>query len=285
MDTSKYVEQGKNITEHLGPVNAVMFVSTGVLVPVMDVVRPHFPYINYVAGLVVLVFLGILAMRFFKVPSNRFIPNSLVLTAGICAGAFSVGAVASSKHAEGFLAAHSADARALQSSLLSLNKQTSEISSKLDKQGQTLTQIRDGKSTDPRIELRNLGFNWDSNTFWTASKAGDLRVVELFLQSGMSLTGDDGYTLPFSMIKRNNPKLKEQFLLFQKYGYDLNDKKLVSGNPDKFTPPNLYAAAKEEGNESAAELLKSLGVDSKGYDQWVKTKPPKPAPSFYSIGV
>ena len=52
MDTSKYVEQGKNITEHLGPVNAVMFVSTGILVPVMGVVRPHFPYINYVAGLV-----------------------------------------------------------------------------------------------------------------------------------------------------------------------------------------------------------------------------------------
>src|SRR5665647_1639819 len=59
-----------------------MFISTGILVPVMDVVRPHFPYINYVSGLVVLVFKVILVMRFLKVPSNRFIPNSLVLTAG-----------------------------------------------------------------------------------------------------------------------------------------------------------------------------------------------------------
>ena len=285
MDTSTYVRQGKNITEHLGPVNAMMFIGTGVLVPIMDVIRPHFAYINYVAGFVVLMFVAIVAMRLLKVPSNRFIPNSLVLTAGICASAFSVGAVASSRHAEGFLAAYSDDARALQSSLLNLNQQTAEISSKLDKQGQTLSQIRDGKSSDPRIELRNLGFKWDSSTFWTASKAGDLRVVEFFLQSGMSLTGEDGYTLPPSMIKRNNPKLKEQLLLLQKYGYDLNDKKLVPGNPDKFTPPNLYAAAKEEGNESAAELLKSLGVDSKGYDQWVKTKPPKPALSYYSIDV
>ncbi len=285
MDTSTYVRQGKNITEHLGPVNAVMFISTGVLVPIMDVIRPHFAYINYVAGFVVLMFVAIVAMRLLKVPSNRFIPNSLVLTAGICAGAFSVGAVASSRHTEGFLAAHSDDARALQSSLLNLNQQTAEISSKLDKQGQTLFQIRDGKSIDPRIELRNLGLKWDSSTFWKTSETGDLRAMELFLQSGMPLPDNKGLALPFMMINWEYPKLKEQFLLLQKYGYDLNDQKMVTSKPDKFTPPNLYSAAKDEGKESAAELLKSLGVDSKGYDQWVKTKPPKPASSFYSIGV
>ena len=71
--------------------------------------------------------------------------------------------MASSRHAEGFLAAHSDDARALQSSLLNLNQQTAEISSKLDKQGQTLSQIRDGKSNDPRIELRNLGIQWEQS--------------------------------------------------------------------------------------------------------------------------
>lgn len=285
MDTSKYVEQGKNITEHLGPVNSVMFVSTGILVPVMDVVRPHFPYINYVAGLVVLLFIGILVMRFLKVPSNRFIPNSLVLTAGICAGAFSVGAVASSRHAEGFLAAYSDDARALQSSLLNLNQQTAEISFKLDTQGQTLSQIRDGKSSDPRIELRNLGVQWESGAFWNASKVGDLRVLELFLQSGMPLPDNDGVALPFMMVDRKYPKLQEQFLLFQKYGYNLNDQKMVTSKPDKFSPPNLYAAAREKGNDSAAELLKSMGVESEGYGEWIKNKPAKPPPSRYNVGV
>ena len=224
-------------------------------------------------------------MRFLKVPSNRFIPNSLVLTAGICAGAFSVGAVASSRHAEGFLAAHSDDARALQSSLLNLNQQTAEISSKLDKQGQTLSQIRDGKSTDPRIELRNLGLQWDKSTFWKASETGDLRAMELFLQSGMPLPDNKGVALPYMMVNWDYPKLKEQFSLLQKYGYDLNDQRMVTNEPDKFTPPNLYAAAKDEGKESAAALLKSMGAESKGYDQWVKTKPAKPKQPIYNIGV
>ena len=285
MDTRNYVKQGKNITEHLGPINSVMFISTGVLVPAMDVLRPYFPYISYVAGLVVLVFLGILAMKFLKLPSNRFIPHSLVLTAGICAVAFSVGAVASNRHAEGFLAANSDDARALQSSLLSLNLQTAEISSKLDKQGQTLSQIRDGKSSDPRTELRNLGIQWEPGAFWNASKVGDLRVVELFLLSGMPLPVNGDIALPFMMVDWKYPKLEKQFSLLQKYGYDLKDQRMVTSKPDKFSPPNLYAAAREQGNDGAAELLKSMSVESKGYDKWAKNKPPKPPPSRYHIGV
>lgn len=57
MKTEKYVEVGKWVTDHIGPINAVITISTATLLPVLDFLRPYFPYISYVAVGVVMLFL------------------------------------------------------------------------------------------------------------------------------------------------------------------------------------------------------------------------------------
>jgi hypothetical protein len=285
MKTATYVKHGTIVTDHLAPINATMFIATGTLLPIMDFIRPYFPYINLVAGAVVLFFVVLFIMKLLKVPPNRVIPSSMVFCAGVCAVAFSVGAVASSKHANdgGFIAAKSPDARALQANLMSLEKQTQAINDKL-------TDIQAGKSSNPRVELANMGIAWDFNKFYEAAKRGDEVAVELFLKAGMSVTsavGDYYTSIPKSVIDTNLPNAGKLLELFNKHGVDLNDQKLVArrGIPEPLTPPNLYAYAMRE-KSPLAETLANLGVSTKDYPSWklaMEVEDKKPKAYLYGI--
>lgn len=279
LKTDAYVKHGTLITDHLAPINATMFIATGTLLPIMDFIRPYFPYIGYVAGAVVLFFVVLLTMKLLRVPPNRVIPSSMVFCAGVCAVAFSVGAVASSRHASdgGFIAANSPDAHALQSNILNLERQTQAIND-------TLADIKAGKSSNPRVELANMGIAWDYNKFYEAAKRGDEIAVDLFLEGGMPVTGlaGDYFTsIPKSVIDTNHPNAGRLLELFAKHGVDLNDQKLVSRTrkPEALTPPNLYSYAMREESPLAAKLA-SLGVSTKEYPAWkqamdVEDKRPK----------
>lgn len=258
MKTEAYVEHGKWVTDHIAPINAVMTISTAVLIPLLDFLRPYFPYIGYVAGLVVLVFLALLVMRVLGIPKGRQLHSSIVLCSGVCAAAFSVGAIASARHADqgGAMAASAPWIAQLQ---------------------QTLLDIKNGKSDDPRVELKNIGVEWKSGNLIQASKDGDLRVIELFLRGGMPVTlnpsfGDHG--LPFFVVSNNYPKAKEQLALFKKYGIDLNDQSMSAGKGQDMTkePPNLYAVAKDKGYEDLASYLAELGVKTDSYPAWKKAE-------------
>lgn len=271
MKTQTYVKHGTLVTDHLAPINATMFIATGTLLPIMDFIRPYFPYLNIVAGAIVFFFVVLFIMKVLKVPPNRVIPSSMVFCAGVCAVAFSVGAVASSKHAHegGFIAAKSEEARAIQSNLLNLERQTADINKKLDG-------IQLGKSSDPRVELKNIGVEWSETAFNTASKRGDLRVVELFLQGGMpiySIYSDKGASLALYIINGDYPRQAEQFALLKKYGLNLDDKSSMYSKPDATTPPNLYFYAREEGKKESAQALADVGVKTEGYEDWKKNKP------------
>jgi hypothetical protein len=271
MKTDIYVKHGKLATDHLGPINATMLIATGTLLPIMDFVRPYFPYINHLAGMVVFIFLVLFTIKMLKVPPNRVISSSMVFCAGVCAVAFSVGAMASSKHARegGFIAAKSEDARAIQSNLLNLESMTADISQKLDG-------IQAGKSTDPRVELKNIGVNWKQEEFEQASKRGDLRVMELFLQGGMgiySTYSDTGSSIALYIVNGDFPKQKEQFTLLKKYGINLDERTTIQSKPDTTTPPNLYFYAMEKGKKESALALESVGVKTEGYEAWKKSKP------------
>lgn len=273
MPKSLYVSFGKKVTDHLGPINATMFIGTGALVPLMDFVRPYFPYMNHVAAVVVLFFVALLVLKFVNTPANRVIPASMVLCAGVCAGAFSVGAVASSRHAAqgGYIAATSDDAKALQSNLLRLEQQAGDIKT-------TLNRIEAGKSGDPRVELRNIGVEWSEDGLRKSSRIGDLRAVELFLRGGMSIysSHDSSHTsFAVSVIANRSPRMKEQLELLVQHGYGLNELSTVQAKADPAAPPNLYAYAKDIGNEEAAQLLASMGSDTTVYEPW-KAKKPKP---------
>ncbi|UZF16143.1 hypothetical protein [Ralstonia pseudosolanacearum] len=259
MKTEAYVDVGKVVTDHIAPINAVMTASTAILLPTLDFVRPHFPYINQVALLAVAAFLALLAMRLLKIPKDRQLRPSVLLCAGVCAAAFSIGAVASTRHAEqGGLAAA-----------------TFPWVSDLQK---TLLDIKNGKSDDPRVELKNIGVEWKAGNLLQASKDGDLRVIELFLKGGMPVTlngtGNDRQ-LPFYVVANNYPKAKEQLELFKKYGVDLNDQSLVAfKNTNPATqPPNLYAVAKDNGNENLAAYLAQIGLNTDSYQTWHRNHP------------
>jgi len=271
MKTTSYVKHGAVVTDHLAPINATIFIATGTLLPIMDFIRPHFPYISYVAGGVVMFFVVLLAMKLLNVPSDRVIPSSTVFCTGVCAVAFSVGALASSKHANegGFIAAKSEDARAVQSNLLNLERQTADISKKLDG-------IQSGKSADPRVELMNIGVSWKQEEFEHASKRGDLRVMELFLQGGMpiySTYSDKGASIALYIVNGAFPRQQEQFALLKKYGINLDDQKTIQSKPDATTPPNLYFYALEAGKNESAQALANVGVKTVGYEEWKKGKP------------
>ncbi|ONU48817.1 hypothetical protein [Burkholderia cenocepacia] len=257
MKTEAYVEHGKWVTDHIAPINAVMTISTAVLIPLLDFLRPYFPYIGYVAGLVVLVFLTLLVMKVLGIPKGRQLHSSIVLCSGVCAAAFSVGAVASARHADqgGAIAASAPWAAQLQ---------------------QTLLDIKNGKSDDPRVELKNIGVEWKPGSLLQASKDGDTRVIELFLKGGMPVSSgfSDGRQLPFYVVANDFPKAKEQLKLFKQYGVDLNDQSLVAfKNTDPATqPPNLYAVAKENHHEELASYLAELGVKTDSYPAWKKAE-------------
>ena len=279
MKTATYIKHGTFVTDHLAPINATMFIATGTLLPIMDFIRPYFPYINYVAGAIVLFFVVLFLMKMLKVPPNRVIPSSIVFCSGVCAMAFSIGAVASSKHSSdgGFIAAKSPDARALQSNMLNVEKQTQAINDKL-------TDIQAGKSSNPRVELANMGIAWDFYKFYEAAKRGDELAVDLFLKGGMPVTGPVGdyfTSIPKSIVITNLPNAGRLLEILAKNGVDLNDQKLVAktGVPVALTPPNLYAYAMRE-KSPVAEMLASLGVDTKSYSAWkqamdIEEKKPK----------
>lgn len=271
MQTQNYVKHGTLVTDHLAPINATMFIATGTLLPIMDFIHPYFPYIGYVAGATVLFFVVLFLMKMLKVPSNRVVPTSMVFCAGVCAIAFSVGAVASNTHANqgGFIAAKSEDARAIQANLLSLENQTTNINKKLDS-------IQSGKSSDPRVELKNIGVNWKQEEFEQASKRGDLRVMELFLQGGMgiySTYSDKGASIALYIVNGDFPRQQEQFALLKKYGINLDDRNAIQSKPENTTPPNLYFYAMEKGKKESAQALAKVGVKTDGYEEWKKNKP------------
>lgn len=265
MKTEAYVERGRWVTDHIGPINAIMTIMTAVLIPVLDFVRPHFPYIGYVAALAVMVFLVLLAMKIFGVPKNGQLHSSLVLCSGVCAAAFSVGAIASARHADegGMGAASFPWAAQMQKTLFTMNT--------------TLADIKNGKSDDPRVELKNIGVEWSPYKLIAASKMGDLRAVELFLKGKMPVTldGSDALaSLPYAIVSQNFPNAKEQLKLLQENRVDLNDPHLSSiYHTDPATqPPNLYALAKDKGREDLAAYLAELGVKTDSYPAWKKAR-------------
>ena len=284
MKTEAYVKHGSFVTDHLAPINATIFIATGTLLPIMDFIRPYFPFINYMAGAVVFFFVVLLIMKLFKLPQNKIIPTSLVFCAGVCAIAFSVGAIASNKHADGggFIAARTEDARALQSNLLNLERQTIEMKEKL-------TDIQAGKSTDPRVELKNIGVAWSESEFQMASKRGDLRVFELFLRGGMNINGSYGYpkmggSIAMTMISEDHPRQAEQFALLKKYGYDLSAPSSMKLKSNEDFAPTLYIHALDNGKTESARILKDMGVNTGGYDEWAKAQKKRRMTYFWFPG-
>lgn len=257
------------ITKNISPINTAFFFTTGILVPLLDLVKPVAPLLKYVAVVAMIGFVVLLIVKLLGRP--RPIPATLVATAGICATIFAAGAYASSTHVSGFIASKDPAIAHVQASILGIQEQTAEINRKLDSQSELLSDIRSGKSDDPRVALKNMGVNWTYADFMAASKVGDLKTLELFLQGGMPtrIAGYD-FSLPAVAVEGNYPKIVSQLKLFRKYGFELKAKNSVSSFDSIEFPPNLYALAREKKNSDAAAYLLENGFSVADYDGWKK---------------
>ena len=268
------------VVDNLSPVNTLFFFATGILIPAMDLLRPQTFFLAYAAGVAALFFVAIVALRLLGKPRPEAISKAFVTTVGLCAGLIAISAVASTGHANGFLASKSESLRDVQASLLGLTAQTASINNKLDSQLVKLEDIRMGKSADPRVELHNLGVAWERAQFYAAIDRGDVRVVKLFLAGGMPTKSSNRseLTAPAWAVQRNVPHIAEQLRLFQQFGFDLHDENAVGLPPDVYLPSNLYGLAVEKKNTEAAALLaedpKSV-ARYKGWKAWQLTELPK----------
>ena len=254
MTTPAYVQQGKWVTDRLAPINAIMFITTGILVPVMDIFSPRFPFKEVALVLAVLV-AALALMKWLKVPARLQLPNGLLLSAMFCAAIFGASAFASYKyeHDGGVLA--------------------SKVKGLADLQ-RVLLQIRDGQSDDPRVELAARGMRWSVSDFREASARGDLWALERYVLGGMpQALNSDGQSIAYFIVATNPPSALAQLQLLQKHGYDLNARSHL-GQPGRYTPPNLYGQAMEYRHEEVAKSLLQLGVQEAGYAEW-KAKQPR----------
>lgn len=252
--TQAYVEKGKWVTDHLAPINATLFIGTGVLLPAMDFLRPYFPYISHVAVVLVLLFALVLALKLSGRRTGREMPTGFVVCAGVCAAAFGIGAVASERHA--------AQGGAVAAAMPWVAQQQ-----------RLLLDIRDGRSDDPRVELDRIGVRWDRQLMFEAARQGDLRVLELFLRGGMPVVLEAGsQSLPLTLVQTNYPRRREQLQLLQRHGVDLRSGDLLERRGGA-SPPTLYALAVREDNAAGAALLESLGAAHPDDLRWLREHP------------
>lgn len=254
------------ITRNISPINTAVFFTTGILVPLLDLMRPVLPALNYAAGVAVIGFIVLAVVKLLGRP--RPVPTALVATLGICSVIFAAGAYASSLNTSGFLASSEPAIARVQASVLGLEKQSAEINKKLDSQVALLTDIRSGKSDNPRVSLNNMGVSWDVWNMLRASQRGDLQVVELFLKGEMPPYLPAGDSIPSVAIESKFERIAEQLELFKKYGYDLKSSQAINKQSNLGKAPNLYALAVESKNTDAETYLRSQGFQPKDYEVW-----------------
>ena len=256
------------VSRHVAPINTVVFGITGIIIPFFDFVRPRGPYLIFGAVVMGLLFISaVIASRWSRWPR---LPTALTAGLGISAALFTVGAAASYQHATGGGAIVSAipSLQPFQDLLVGLHADVRTANEKLEQQGKVLADIRSGKSDDPRVALRNMGIAWEYNKFLEASKAGDLRVMQLFLEGGMPASQLNGQTLAFNLIYIRAPHSAEQLALLEKFGTDLHGPAAVSGSASDGLPQSLYVVAVDAKNIEAQQYLLKHGSKHEEYAAW-----------------
>jgi hypothetical protein len=133
-----------------------------------------------------------------------------------------------------------------------IKKDTGEIKAKLDN-------VKKETSDDPRKELANLGVAWSTQSFVDSLKAGDARVVELFLAGGMSPTVlHNSASAVLYILQPRLPDPSPMLKLMIEAGFDVNanlyDAYILPDYADYFPPyfespdlPDGYGSGTFEG--------------------------------------
>lgn len=96
----------------------------------------------------------------------------------------------------------------LMPALRGLRRDVADVRDEVVKVRQVVETQKKETSTDPRKELANLGTSWNTDAFFEAIRRGDVAIVKLFVQGGMSTAVNDsqGRSLPIIVaLNETNP--------------------------------------------------------------------------------
>ena len=227
------------------PFNATLiFGST--LVAAFDFLSPRVALLPIAATVAVVGLLAALALRKYVAPSlpegstfrRALAPEMglhkspvLIVTAMLSALMVSGAAWSSAASASGGVIASKFDAARnaqMQFGVLQAVQKEQRV------QTAVLEDIREGRSSDPRRELSNLGSGWDSSSFQYALVNGDARVVSLFIEGKMQWRISDAFVvMVLNKQEMLDLLLKSKSLLVRLEGdcVKIIDERVVSPHP------------------------------------------------------
>ena len=237
-DEVVYLDRGKWVTDHLGPINAIMFSATGILIPIVDFFSPNFPF-KQLAAIVVLGFLLLVVMKVLKIPKRLQIPNGLVLMALFCTALVSASAFATYKKEKegGFLASSIPALATLQRSMQgikgdtekllasndSIEKKTSSIDQKMDRNNFLLTQVLASVTAPLEKQLKEEIKSYDK-------LAKNQKDALVYLSSKLGVNGVKKYKRLMSSVEAyaNKPSEKngKAVVEYMRYIVEVNGKRI-----------------------------------------------------------
>jgi hypothetical protein len=158
-----------------------------------------------------------------------------------------------SKDAQGLYATLVPAIARAQQSLNGIERDVSEIKTSLKK-------VKLETSEDPRKELANLGVSWNGENFLAAVRAGDLRIVKLFLDGDIDLLSAESDGRPLPILLSQNPNAGPTLDLLIAEGLDPNWEYALPGGlgPRSIT---LVGWAIEKGNLPMLRAAIQHGAD------------------------
>jgi hypothetical protein len=127
-----------------------------------------------------------------------------------------------------------------------------DIAKEAKQTNENLETLISGKSTDPRVEIKNIGLQWSKDEYESALERGDLRAIKLFLEGGMSV---DSFGQSYSWIEMPLAKSIK--------GYEVMQLLLDSGlKKEKIDQKILISLSISLENCDLLNSLSKLGFDN-----------------------
>lgn len=190
---------------------------------VTDFLIPIAPYGFYLASAILL--LLILSLILLLMPfTNNYLRNKLkdiwyfpifLLLCISMSSTYSLYYLSSSSGENGFLSANIDEISTLQHSMGLIQDSLNNIEISTASIDKKMDNVKKETSSDPRKELSNMGLSWQYSNFIDALTNQDIKAIELYLQGGMKLRGDDFVSYVNKIFTMSTSKMLLQYKAFE----------------------------------------------------------------------
>jgi len=231
----------------------------GGLVTISDIAQPLAPISAYVTGASAIAIIILIGARFITSQWNETMATATFFAGGLfilSSLLYWFQSTQESFRETGIIASQITIIEKLQRDagmLPKIAKDLESIDKKIDK-------LKKETSEDPRKEIGNLGLRWSTEDFAQALAAGDLEVIELFLQGGINMQGANHLNVGVNVARRNRDNPGKVAHLLNEYGYGPLYSYRVDSSHKKKNAFVLYAI--QYDNETLFEALAEIGFDA-----------------------